>query len=172
MKDEMLLEAGETLQWEARPAPRCYTFRHWQHALFGLFFLAVSTVWQFLGVSMAEEYARPWLAWLPIPFVLVGLYFFCGHLVQARLEWDNVLYRLTDRRMVVRRGLLKPFLHSLDLSELTYFRVHWHSEQLGTLRLYRGKEACLVLHCVEHPQPAIALLKEAVARNAAQPAEA
>jgi len=170
MTEELLLEAGERLAWEARPAPRCYTFRHWPHALFGLFFLAVSAIWQFLGVTMAEEYARPWLAWLPIPFVLIGLYFSIGHLVQARLEWNNVLYRLTDRRVLVRRGLLRPCLHSLPLEELTYFRVHWHGEQLGTLRLYQGRARQLVLHCVEHPQPAIALLEEAIARNGAHSA--
>ena len=165
MKDEMLLEEGETLCWEARPAPRCYTFRHWKHALFGLFFLVVSSVWQYLGIGMANEYAIAWLAWLPVPFVLVGLYFSCGHLVQARLEWNNVLYRLTDRRVIVRRGLLTPRLQSLPLAGLTYFTLHWQGEQLGTLRLYKGQEQQMILHCIEHPQRAITLLEAAIAAN-------
>ena len=159
------LEDGETVRWEARPAPRCYTFRHWRHSVFGLIFLAICSYWQVLGIAMADSYAVWWLAWLPLPFVITGLYFFVGHLVQARLEWNHVYYAITDQRVIVQRGLARPQSRFIELSELTYFRLHRQGEQLGTLRVHQGREQQLVLHCLEHPHRATELLEKAIARN-------
>ena len=114
---------------------------------------------------MAKAYALVWLAWLPIPFVLTGLYFFIGHLVQARLEWNHVYYVITDRRVIAQRGLMRPVSQSIELAEITYFSLHRQGEQLGTLRVHQGREQCLVLHCIEHPRHATGLLEEAIARN-------
>ncbi len=161
----LCLEDGEIVRWEARPAPRCYTFRHWRHSVFGLIFLAICSYWQVLGIAMADSYAIRWLAWLPLPFVITGLYFFVGHLVQARLEWNHVYYAITDRRVIVQRGLARPYSSFIELSEVTYFRMHRQGEQLGTLRVHQGREQQLVLHCLEHPHRATELLEKAIARN-------
>ena len=155
------LEQDESVVWEARPAPRCYTFRHWRHSLFGLLFLLLCLGWQVLGVEVADTYQLAWLAWLPLPFVLVGLYFSVGHLIQARLEWNNVAYAVTERRVVVRRGLV-AHQESLALSEMTYFRLHYQGDQLGTLRIFQGQEQRLVLHCIESPRRLTTLLEEAL----------
>lgn len=165
MSQGFVFENGETLRWEARPAPRCYTFRHWRHSVFGLIFLVLCSCWQVLGFSMAESYALQWLAWLPVPFVLVGLYFFVGHLVQARLEWKHVYYAITDRRVIAQRGLTRRRQQFIELSDVTYFRLHRQSEQLGTLHVHQGKERSVVLHCIEHPRRATGLLEEAITKN-------
>ena len=73
---------------------------------------------------MSETYESTWLAWLPLPFLLLGLYLAIGHLLQARLEWSRVYYAITNRRLLVQRGLLKPCIESLGLSEITYFSLH------------------------------------------------
>jgi len=164
----LVLDDGETLLWEARPAPRCYTFRHWRHSVFGLIFLAICSYWQVLGVAMADTYTVQWLAWLPFPFVLAGMYFFVGHLVQARLEWNHVYYAITDRRVIVQRGLARPQSKFIVLSDLTYFSLHRQGEQLGTLRVHNGAEQQLVLHCIEHPHRATELLEEVIANNQAR----
>ena len=170
MNKGLVLEPGEVLRWEARPAPRCYTFRHWPHSIFGLFFFVVCICWLLLGQSTAEAYALPWLAWLPLPFVLIGLYFFVGHLVQARIEWNHVYYAITDRRLIAQRGMLSPRIESFALSDITYFRLHEASEQLGTLRVHKGAQS-LVLHCIEYPRRATDLLEEAIKGNATRHAE-
>ncbi len=159
MRRDLPLMAGEKLCWEGRPAPRCYTFRHWRHAIFGLIFLAICSYWQVLGFEMAEAYESIWLAWLPLPFLLIGFYLAFGHLLQARLEWNHVYYAITDRRLLVQRGLLQRRLESLELSEITYFSLHNQGEHLGTLRVYKGKENQLILHCIEHPRQATTLLE-------------
>lgn len=162
MRQGLALDDGEEIRWEGRPAPRCYTFRHWRHSLFGLFFLSVCTYWQVLGLEMAEEYELFWLAWLPSPFLLLGLYLTVGHLLQARLEWNHVYYALTDRRLLVQRGLLARRLESLELQEITYFILQLHGEQLGTLQIYKEQEKRMTLHCVEHPRQATGLIEKAM----------
>lgn len=159
---EFTLEPDEEIRWEGRPAPRCYTFRHWRHSCFGLLFLSICVYWQSLGLDMAEEYELFWLAWLPVPFLLMGLYLAVGHLLQARLEWNNVCYTITDRRLMAQRGLLSRRLDSLALQEITYFSLHHQGDQLGTIQIYKGEDRVLILHCVEHPRQAIELLEAAM----------
>jgi hypothetical protein len=162
MRQVLVLAEGESIRWEARPAPRCYTFRHWRHAIFGGIFLAITLCWQVLGFEMAANYTTAWMAWLPAPFVLIGLYLSVGHLFQARLEWNLVRYVITDRRLLLQRGLLKPWVESMMLSEMTYFRLDRHGDELGTLRVHKGSEQQLVLHCIEYPCQATALLEAAI----------
>jgi len=168
MRGDLRLTEGETVRWEGRPAPRCYTFRRWRHSIFGCIFLALTGFWQVLGIEMASTYASAWLAWLPLPFLLVGGYLSVGHLLQARLEWDRVLYVITDRRLLAKRGLFKPWVESMELAAVTYFSLHYQGEQLGTLHVYRGKEQKLVLHCIEHPRRAAELLEEAINQGVAK----
>ncbi len=163
MKRELALEVGEEIRWEGRPAPRCYTFRNWRHSFFGLVLLPVCSYWQYSGLDFAEEYEIFWLAWLPLPFLLMALYLTIGHLLQARLEWNHIYYTITDRRLLIQRGLMTRRIVSLELQDITYFSLHPHGEQLGTLQVHKGEEKRLTLHCVEHPRQATDLLEKSMA---------
>ena len=167
MKRELALEVGEEILWEGRPAPRCYTFRNWRHSFFGLVLLPVCSYWQYSGLDFAEEYEIFWLAWLPLPFLLMALYLTIGHLFQARLEWNHVYYAITDRRLLIQRGLMKRRIESLGLQDITYFSLRPHGEQLGTIHIYKGKAKQLILHCLEHPRQATDLLEESMAKGEA-----
>lgn len=159
MKLDIKLSAGETIRWEGRPAPRCYTFRHWRHSVFGALVFAICSYWQVLGFKMSVDYELIWLAWLPAPFLLFALYLAVGHLCQSRLEWNHVYYAITDRRLLAQRGLLKRRVDAMELADITYFSLHQQGEELGTLRVYQGEEKQLVLHCLEHPRKATDLLE-------------
>jgi hypothetical protein len=169
MRWQAELAETEEILWEGRPAPRCYTFRHWRHSIVGFIFLVICSYWQVLGLEMAETYELPWLVWLPLPFVLIGLYFSVGHLLQARLEWNGVFYAVSDRRLLVQRGLRQRQSQSLDLSEITYFSLHRQGDELGTLYVHKGLEKKLILHCIEHPQLVTNLLEEAMGDKAHPP---
>jgi hypothetical protein len=168
MKRSIELAGGEGVRWKGRPAPRCYTFRNWPHSLFGGVLLLITGFWQMMGIEMAATSASAWLAWLPLPFLLLSGYLAVGHLFQARLEWNRVFYLITDRRLLVQRGLFKPWVESMDLGAVTYFSLHHHGRELGTLRVHRGKDQKLVLHCVEYPRLAADLLEEAITQGAAK----
>ena len=156
------LQEGEEISWEGRPAPRCYTFRHWKHSIFGSVFLLISVIWQYLCFEMSESYEIWWLVWLPLPFLLIGVYFSIGHLIQARLEWNDVYYAVTDRRLLVQRGQIR----SMDLAEITYFKMQKKGEELGTFMVHKGEDMKLILHCIEHPQKLFKLLEDAMGEKA------
>ncbi len=159
MKQDLPLAVGEDVCWEGRPAPRCYTFRHWKHSIFGSIFLAICTYWQILGFSLAVEYGVSWLVWVPVPFVMLGIYFSVGHLLQSRLEWNRVYYAITDRRLLTQRGLWRLHTEAMELKDMTYFSLLRQGEELGTLRVYQGQEQRLILHCLEHPRKATDILE-------------
>lgn len=159
------LEEGEVVQWEARPSPRCYTFRRWRHSVFGCFFLLLSSMWQVWGISMAEQYPLILMTWLPFPFVLFGVYLTIGHLVYARFEWENVFFAITNRRLIAQRGLKKKRLCSVNLDQITYFSLRHHSADLGTFRIYQGTERRILLPCIEHPKLPKDLLEKSIQSN-------
>jgi hypothetical protein len=162
---DFVLAAGEEIRWEGRPAPRCYTFRHWRHSIFGIIFLALTSCWQILGIEMANAYNSVYLAWLPLPFLLIGFYCSFGHLLQARLEWNHVYYAITDYRLLIQHGLIKRRVESMNLIDITYFRLDFQGEELGTLHIYKDGEQKLILHCIEYPRQVAPLLEMAVAKN-------
>jgi len=154
---------GEELQWEGRPAPRCYTFRQWRHALFGLFLTVFCAVWTVLGVQQSAEQGWPWLGWVPLPFLGYALWLAVGQLVAARLEWDRVAYAITDRRVIARRGLLRAREASLPLDRVTWFRLQPFGGELGTLQIRGGEgDPVLVLHGIEYPRRPAELLEAAI----------
>jgi len=160
MRREFDLAVGEVIRWEGRPAPRCYTFRNWRHSFFGLVLMPVCSFWQVSGLDFAKEYETLWLAWLPLPFLLMAIYLTIGHLFMARLEWNHIYYALTDRRLMMQRGLLTRHIESLELKDITYFSMLPYGEQLGTLQIYSGQEKRLTLHCIEYPRLLTDLLEE------------
>jgi hypothetical protein len=147
------LNLGEMLRWEGRPAPRCFTFRNWRHSLFGLLLLILTSYWQVLGYRLGFDARSPVLAWIPLPFLLAAIYLSLGHLFLARLEWEKVFYAITDRRILVRRGLFRNRLEELPLAGITWFRLKLLGAELGTLRVQGGGDpgTFLVLHCIEYP---------------------
>ena len=169
MNWEESLAAGETLCWEGRPAPRCYTFRNWRHSLFGLLLVFLCLYWLSVALQLAAVYGWPWLPLVPLPLLLAGLYLAFGHLVLARLEWEHVFYAVTDRRILVRRGVGGRRRAELALADVVWFRLQPYAQELGTLRI-RGRDEAqrLTLCCIEYPRRVTDLLEVALARSAGE----
>ena len=158
-----VLFPGEILQWEGRPAPRCYTFRQWRLALFGLVLTGFCAAWTWMGVELSAQEGWPWLAWLPLPFLAFALWLAFGTLFAARLEWNNVAYAVTNRRVIVRHGLFKPQQVELDLARITWFRLQPHGEEIGSLRIVgEAGDPVLQMHCIEYPRRPADLLEAAI----------
>lgn len=162
-----LLAAGETLRWEGRPAPRCWTFRNWRHSLFGGVLLLIALWWQLLGLGVAAESGQLWWGLLPLPVVAAGLWLSVGHLVAARIEWGRVVYLLTERRIVLRRGLWRTAVLQMPLSELRYCTLIPLGAQLAHVRLADAAGNWLTLSCVEHPERLLPWLEAAIVANGA-----
>ena len=81
----------------------------------------------------------------------VGAWIAVGHLVWARLEWEQVFYLLTDRRLVAVSGVLGRRCQELPLTELENVEQFARGAALATVK-FAGKRKRLTLHCLEHPQ--------------------
>ncbi|HKK01600.1 MAG TPA: PH domain-containing protein [Desulfuromonadales bacterium] len=154
------LDAGEVLEWEGRPAPRCFTFRNWRHSLFGLLLLLIAVYWQVVGFQMGLVYQHPYFAWVPLPVIFVALYLTLGHLIHARLEWEKVFYAISDRRLLVVRGVWRPRLRAVPLEAVRWFQLKPLGADLATLKIRTAEPVVtLFLSCVEHPRPVVELLE-------------
>lgn len=168
MTDQLQLEPGEIVRWQGRPAPRCYTFRNWKHSLFGLFLSVPSLFWLVLGRELAADGGSIWLAWLPVPLVLVCAYLVAGQLLLARIAWEKIFYTVTDQRLLLRSGLFSLQLQAIPLTEVHGVKVRRHGPQLVTLHLDYGDSCSVILHCLEHPDALLTLLKAELDRSAAE----
>jgi hypothetical protein len=157
---------GEVLCWEGRPAPRCYTFRQWRHAAFGGVLTLFCAIWLWMGLDQAAATGWTWLVVLPLPFLAYALWLAGGQLLAARLEWNNVAYAITDRRLLLRGGLLRTRETALPLARLTWFRMQPHGEELGSLRVHgEAGDPVLFLYCIEYPRRPVELLETAIKNN-------
>lgn len=160
------LQLGETIAWEGRPAPRCYIYRNWRHSLFGVLLSLLAAYWQSVGIQMAAAYHLSVLAWIPLPILLVGVYLAVGHLVLARWEWETVFYTMTNRRLLVQRGLFRKRLNSLNRQDIVYFQLRPVGKDLGILRIWaKDRNVMLTLWCIEQPRQLIELLETAMAES-------
>ncbi len=157
---------GETLVWEGRPAPRCFTFRNWIHSLFGIVILIAATGWLVYGLHLAEQYRQPAYAWMTVPFLLAGIYLSFGHLVIARLEWEKVFYALSDRRLLAVRGLFRRRVAALNLADVVYVQMKPLGAELGTIRVQcRQRDQRLIVSCIEYPRKLTELLEAELIKN-------
>ncbi len=161
-----LLQEGEVLRWEAKPAPRCFTFRNWRRSVMGVLLLLLAVFWEMVGLSAGAFYSLPLLGWIPVPFIFAGLYYSLGHLIVARLEWDRTYYGLTDRRILIQQGLLRNRRMGVALENIRYFEFKPHGEELASVRI-AGSEPTRDLHivCLEHPGRLTHVLEQAILAN-------
>lgn len=154
----------ESIIWQARPAPRCFTFRRWQHALFGVLVTAMSVWWLVTGWGLVEQGELSLLGVVPIPCLLIGLYLSVGQLIMARLEWERVFYGLTERQLLVQCGLLRSRIIAFDLNTLSYQCMYPLGEQLGSFYLEAGTR-CINLSCIEYPHELYRRLELLITEN-------
>lgn len=160
------LNDGERIVWQGKPAPRCYTFRNWPHSLFGLVLLLSTCVWFYVGLHLESEHQQALYSWIPVPFLLAGLYLTVGHLIVARLQWESVYYAISDRHLLLRKGVFRKEVTALPLDTVVWFALKPYSETLGTVLVRcSADERKLVFACLEQPRQMTDLLEAALKRN-------
>jgi hypothetical protein len=166
------LNVDEQLVWQGKPAPRCYTLRNWPHSLFGVVLLLTCFVWFYLGINLETGDQQAVYGWLPVPFLLGGLYLTVGHLLIARLEWEAVYYAISDQRLLVQHGLFKKNVSTMLLDDIVWFRLKPFSETLGSVSVRASKgHRTLVVACIEHPRQMTDLLEAAMKKSGVIPAK-
>jgi hypothetical protein len=136
----LALQPGEQIRWQACPAPRAYTFRH------GRLLLICLGLWLMLALCLAAIHWRPELfrAWLPAGGVALL------PPLLARLRWRGERYRVTDRRVLVRRGLWRPCMKEWPLAAVVRLELRPLGGTLTDARLWsRQSGQSLTLYCLE-----------------------
>lgn len=150
---EWQLKEGESVLWQGRPAPRCYTFRHWVQALIGSVLFLASSFWLMVGVQLirAENYSW-WL--LPVPILLVLGSFLVGpvQLIMARLRWEKIYYALTDQRLLIRNSLFGRRVCSYPIKDYRSYKTKKYGKKLLSLRLSFHNSKVAILECIEYPE--------------------
>jgi hypothetical protein len=148
-----ILDEGEAILWQGRPAPRCYTFRHWLQALIGTVLFFASSFWFMVGVQLVKSGEFSALLLLA-PLILAVVAFFVGpgQLILARLRWEKIFYALTDRRLLVRNRLLGQKILTFNLVDYKQHKQKKYGKQLVSLRLAFRNRPAIILECLEHPE--------------------
>lgn len=146
------LKEDEKLLWQGRPAPRCYTFRHWKLSVAGMLLFFASSFWMMLGYQLILAEGYPWwLMFVPLPLVLLALYFGPIILLKARIEWEKEFYALTDQHVYHRSGLYSARVEAVPATDLTGWQKKRIGSQLVSVRLLFSDRKPLVWHCIEQP---------------------
>lgn len=146
------LTDGETLLWQGRPAPRCYTFRHWLQALIGSVIFLAASFWLMVGIQLirTQGFSR-WLLPLPILLVIGSFWVGPGQLMLARLRWEKIFYALTDERLLVRNRLFGQQVAAYRLEDFRHYKSKKYGKNLLSLRLSFRNRGPVILDCLEHP---------------------
>lgn len=156
------LQPGETLQWQGRPAPRCYVWRNSRHALYGMVLLIAAAAWLWGGLQLPQLWPRL----LPLPVIALGLWLGPGQVLFARWQWPGVAYGVTDRRLLVCPGRGRKPL-SVPREQWRYLQLRPYSDRLATVELQAGPPVQVVyLRCLEQPEVLVGVLQEQIAPDA------
>ncbi len=161
------LAEGENILWQGRPAPRCYTFRHWLQATIGTILFLACSFWLMVGAQLVYYQGYSW--WLALaPFLLAVAAFFVGpgQLALARLRWEEIFYALTDQRLLVRNKLIVGKTSTYQISDFKRFKQKKYGQHLLSLQLYFTGSPPVTLECLEHPEIFLKLLP----KNESKPA--
>ena len=153
------LAEGETILWQGRPAPRCYTFRHWFQATIGTVLFLASSFWLMVGAQLVYYQGYSW--WLALaPFLLSVTAFIIGpgQLALARLRWEEIYYALTDQRLLVRNKLIICKSTTYKMDDFNKYKQKKYGKKLLSLKLFFKDSAPVTLECLEHPELFIKLL--------------
>lgn len=112
------LAAGEHILWRGKPKKSAYI------ADKALTMLPIAVVWFFFDLQFLRVAADPTL----LLFLLLHLFpvwLWLGNAVTSVVQWRNEDYFVTNKRVIIRRGVFKPSRESVFLRDVHTIRVHY-----------------------------------------------
>lgn len=115
------LAAGEYILWKGKPKRSAYI------ADKALSMLPIAVIWavfdfRFLNAAMAQRDAAMFV-FLAVHMFPVWLWI--GNAVTSVLQWRNEDYYLTNKRVIIRKGILNPSRQSVFLRDIHSSFVHY-----------------------------------------------
>jgi len=125
------LELNERLVWSGQPK-KGVVFRTTD-----IFIIPFSLLWCgfaiFWFTSALLSGAPIFLAIFGIPFVCVGLFFVFGRFIIDAKNRKNTFYGITENRIIIRSGILKKTIKSINLKTLSEIEIEEKKDGSGTI---------------------------------------
>jgi hypothetical protein len=125
------LDTNEKLIWAAQPK-KGVVFR-----TADIFIIPFSLLWcgfAVFWVIMASK-GSILFAMFGIPFVVMGLIFVFGRFIIDAKQRDNTYYGLTEDRIIIKSGLFKKTIKSLNIRTLSDIEYNEKSDGSGTINI-------------------------------------
>jgi hypothetical protein len=124
------LDANEKLIWTGQPK-KGIVFRTADFFLipFSLFWCGFAIFW-FVSALCSGV---PFFALFGVPFVIIGLFYVFGRFIIDAKQRANTFYALTEERIIIKSGVYKISIKSLNLRTLTDIELEEKSNGSGTI---------------------------------------
>lgn len=169
---DSLLMPGEYIIWRGKPKANAFVLNSSVHMMpFALIWLLVDGgfIATLIGSGAIGE-----MLWFVIPFFLIHLFpvwIWLGNVITAGMRWKNTEYAVTDKRIMIRNGLVGYECQNFYYTEITNVTLHIGAidHLLGVGDIYilsdmyanTGKNAPAILD-VESPQEVLSIVQRTV----------
>jgi hypothetical protein len=162
------LPPGERVRWQGAPARRALA-RHVFHVRKIALYFAVLMAWRALA-SVDEDPALPYFLAGAVPLALLGVLCLGCSLLLARITERSTVYAITDRRVVLRIGLVLQSTINIPFRQIVSASVKLHRDGTGDIAIKlddQDRLAYLMLwpHArawyLQHPQPTFRCVTDA-----------
>lgn len=125
MKINELISENETMIWEGTPDEVCYI---WAGVIPMIPFAFIWIMFDaFFLVTLFSSGINGKMLWFIIPFFLLHLmpvWATIGTYAKNKLEYKNVVYAITNKRVLIRDGIVGIDFKSIDFAEIDNIHVH------------------------------------------------
>ena len=135
------LAPGERLLWSGRPLQGLrLESESLTRSAFGLVFFGFSVFW--INAAWTSNSSATQSSIFPlfgVPFVLAGFYLFVGHFFWHALCRKYTEYGVTNRRVIVRSGIVNKTTRSIDYRKIPTLTVTARPDGSGTIQFGETK---------------------------------
>lgn len=113
------LSAGEYILWRGKPKKSAYV------ADKALSMLPIAVFWAIFDLSFLRSAGGNGLLLMFLAVHMFPVWLWIGSAVTSVLQWRNEDYYLTNKRIIIRRGIFRPQRQSVFLRDVHSIRTHY-----------------------------------------------
>lgn len=172
-KIEDILSEGEMIFWKGKPKKKAFILESVFSPLliFVLVWIAFDGFFLTTLFSFGEELPKFFYAFIALFFIfhLMPVWIWLSHIFTAKKKYENTEYCVTDKRIVIKTGLLSTNYASIFYKDVVSVTLHvgFIDKNCGTGDVYiqtAGLSSQMLTNCiidVENPQEILKLIQRA-----------
>ena len=113
------LASGEHILWKGKPSKRAYV------ADKALALLPIAVIWLVFDLNFLRSAGGNGFLLVFLLVHMFPVWLWLGSAVTSVMQWRNEDYYLTNKRIIIRRGVFKPRRESVFLRDVHSIRTHY-----------------------------------------------